>query len=149
MDNFLLNEALSEQSLGTNTTHLLLDDTHSKILAYISLCADTIPLELQERQNEGLHYFTAPALKIARLAVDSDFHRQGLGKKLIRFTTYSAHKISDICGIVFITLDCYEHRVPFYEHFYEHFGFMRNQLQSQKKPFDNPISMRARGCRQY
>ena len=85
---------LLANNLSEITTHLLLDDTHSKILAYVSLCADAIPLELQERQNEGLHYFTAPALKIVRLAVDSHFHGQGLGKKLIRFATYSAHKIS-------------------------------------------------------
>ena len=101
MDNFLLNEALSEQSLGNNTTHLLLDDTHSKILAYVSLCADAIPLELQERQNEGLHYFTAPALKIIRLAVDSHFHGQGLGKKtypicnLLRSQNFYSHSLID------------------------------------------------------
>lgn len=53
IDDFLHNEALSEQELGTSTTHLLIDDEAGKLVAYISLCADAIP-----SQN-----------KIARLAV--------------------------------------------------------------------------------
>lgn len=44
MDDFLHYEALTEQELGTNTTHLLLNE--KKIVAYISLCADAIPLEI-------------------------------------------------------------------------------------------------------
>ena len=53
MDDFLHNEAMSEQEHGTNTTHLLIDNEADKLVAYISLAADAIP-----SQN-----------KIARLAV--------------------------------------------------------------------------------
>lgn len=137
MDDFLHNEAFTEQELGTNTTHLLLNE--EKIIAYISLCADAIPLEIEEREKEGISYSTSPALKIARLAVATKYQGQGIGKQLIRYAVYVAHEMTELCGIVFLTLDCYEHRV----NFYEHLGFKRNQIQTVQRKFDSPISMRA------
>ena len=47
--------------------------------------------------------------------------------------------MTELCGIVFLTLDCYEHRV----NFYEHLGFKRNQIQTAQRKYDSPISMRA------
>ena len=41
-------------------------------------------------------------------------------------------------GIAFITLDCYEHRVSFYEAM----GFVKNVIQPIILPYDTPISMR-------
>ena len=137
MDDFLHDEAFTEQELGTNTTHLLLNE--DKIIAYVSLCADAIPLEIEEREKEGMSYSTSPALKIARLAVATKYQGQGIGKQLIRYAVYIAHEMTELCGIVFLTLDCYEHRV----NFYEHLGFKRNQIQIVQRKFDSPISMRA------
>lgn len=139
MDDFLHEEAFAEQELGTNTTHLLIDEDNAEIIAYISLCADAIPLEFQEREEEKINYSTSPALKIARLAVASKYHGRGIGKQMIRYATYIAHEMTEKCGIVFLTLDCYEHRV----NFYEHLGFKRNQIQTNKRNYDSPISMRA------
>lgn len=139
MDDFLHNEAFLEQELGTNTTHILINEENAEIIAYISLCADAIPLEIQEREEEKMSYSTSPALKIARLAVAAKYQGNGIGKKLIRFAVYIAHEMTKHCGIVFLTLDCYEHRVRFYEHL----GFKRNQIQSVQRNYDSPISMRA------
>ncbi len=140
MDSFLHDEALSEQERGTNTTHLLLNDDADGLIAYVSLCADAIPLEVQEREEEKMSYSTSPALKIARLAVASDYHGKGFGKMLIRFAVHTAYRLTEHCGIAFLTLDCYEHRVSFYEHL----GFKRNQIQTAKREYDSPISMRAK-----
>ena len=139
MDDFLHDEAFAEQELGTNTTHLLMNENYTEIIAYISLCADAIPLEFQEREEEGMKYSTSPALKIARLAVATNYHGRGIGKQMVRYAAYIAHKMIQQCGIVFLTLDCYEHRVKFYEHL----GFKRNQIQTTQRNYDSPISMRA------
>lgn len=139
MDDFIHNEALSEQRLGINTTHLLLNDEATELVAYIALCADTIPLGVNEREEEGMTYSTSPAIKIARLAVASGYQGQGIGKKLIRFAVRTANTMEQNCGIAFITLDCYEHRVSFYEHL----GFKRNQIQTSQREYDSPVSMRA------
>ena len=138
MELFLKEEAYSEQELGMNTTYLFLDDNSDKILAYISLCNDAINLEFQERENEGVTYSSAPALKIARLAVDTSVMGQGIGKHLIEFSAYQAQLIREHSGIFFLTLDCYAHRVSFYEAI----GFVKNLIQPVVLPYDSPISMR-------
>ena len=63
MDSFLHDEALSEQERGTNTTHLLLNDDADGLIAYVSHCADAIPLEVQEREEKKMSYSTSPALE--------------------------------------------------------------------------------------
>lgn len=136
MEDFLKNESLEDQEKGLSTTHLFIDE--DKIVAYISLCNDSIGLELEERDEMGLNYLTVPAVKIARLAVDSNYQGHGLGKMLIQFAAYMSNSIRKWSGIVFITLDCYEHRVSFYEGI----GFVRNLKQPIKLPYDSPISMR-------
>lgn len=138
MELFLKEEAYIEQELNMSTTYLLLDDNSEKILAYVSLCNDAINLEVQEREDAGITYSSAPALKIARLAVDVSVMRKGIGKYLIEFSAYQAQLIREHSGVFFITLDCYEHRVSFYEAI----GFVRNIIQPIVLPYDTPISMR-------
>lgn len=79
-----------------------------------------------------------PALKIARLAVSNKYQGNGIGKSLIQFAAWVGVKIRDYSGLTFLTLDCYEHRVSFYEAV----GFVRNTIQPIQLPYDSPISMR-------
>ncbi|HBA47498.1 MAG TPA: N-acetyltransferase [Lachnospiraceae bacterium] len=144
MENFLKEEAFEEQEKGLNTTHLFIDREIGKIAAYISLCNDSIGLELKERDDMGLTYTTVPALKIARLAVANEYQGNGMGKSLIQFAAYMGRKIKELSGLVFLTLDCYEHRVSFYESV----GFVRNVVQPVVLPYDTPISMRI-GLEEY
>lgn len=61
---FLKEEAFEEQGKGLNTTHLFIDKETGKIAAYISLCNDSIGLELEERDNMGLPYDTPISMRI-------------------------------------------------------------------------------------
>lgn len=137
MERFLKEEAFSEQEIGMSTTYLVIDD-QERILAYVSLCNDAINLEFEERENAGITYHSAPALKIARLAVDTNFTGNGIGKDLIAFSAYQAQLIREHSGIFFLTLDCYAHRLSFYESI----GFVKNMIQPVVLPYDSPISMR-------
>ena len=83
-------------------------------------------------------YTTIPALKIARLAVATDYQHQGIGKLLVQFSAYIGMQIQKLSGIALITLDCYEHRVSFYESI----GFVKNMIQPVNLPYDTSISMR-------
>ncbi|MBP1553331.1 MAG: GNAT family N-acetyltransferase [Oscillospiraceae bacterium] len=138
MEDFLKLEAFDEQELGMNATHLLIDENNNKIVAYISLCNDAIRLELDESKQEGIAYQTAPALKIARLAVSNEYQHMGIGRQLISFAAYIAQKIQNESGIIFITLDCYAHRISFYEQV----GFLKNKIQPIQLEYDSPYSMR-------
>lgn len=144
MEDFLKEEAYEEQEKELNTTHLFIDQETGKIAAYVSLCNDSIGLELEERDNMGLSYTTVPAVKIARLAVSIDYQGMGIGKSLIQFSAYIGRKIKEMSGIAFLTRDCYEHRVSFYESV----GFVKNLVQPIRLPYDTPISMRI-GLEEY
>ena len=138
MENFLKEEALEEQKKGLNTTHLFIDTETDQIVGYLSLCNDSIGLELEERTQKGYAYATVPAIKVARLAVATKFQRMGLGKMCIDFCAYISQKLRSMSGVAFITLDCYEHRVSYYESM----GFMKNSIQYPTRKYDTPISMR-------
>ena len=144
MNSFLKTEAYQEQEDGLNTTHLFIDSKENKIAAYIALCNDSIRLDFSERDSMGYAYATIPALKIARLAVSSDYQHRGIGKLLVQFSAYMGMQIQKISGIAFLTLDCYEHRVSFYESM----GFVKNMIQPIVLPYDTPISMRL-GLKEY
>ena len=47
-------------------------------------------------------------------------------------------------GLAFLTLDCFEHRVSFYESV----GFVKKLIQPILLPYDTPISMRI-GLEEY
>ena len=137
MDNFLHNEAFDEQEKGLSRTYFFVD-TDGKLSAYLSLCNDAIRLEFEERDNISIAYATVPAVKVARLAVDVSKRGMGLGNYALQFAVYAAQTIRNYSGAVFLTLDCYEHRVSYYEKF----GFQRNLYQPVVLDYDSPVSMR-------
>ncbi len=138
MDSFLKTEACQEQADGLNATHLLIDADVEKIAAYISLCNDSIRLDFSELDKTRYSYTTIPSLKIARLAVSSDYQHHGIGKLLVQFSAYIGMQLRKLSGIAFITLDCYKHRLSFYKSI----GFVENIIQPVVLPYDTPISMR-------
>lgn len=138
MEDFLKNDALEEQRKGLSTTHLFVDSDENKLVAYMSLCNDSIRLEFTERDALNLSYTTVPAVKIARLAVSNDYKHQGIGESLVKYAAFIAQKMRVFSGLTFITLDCYSHRVSFYEKI----GFIRNNIQPIILEYDSPISMR-------
>ena len=138
MEEFLKNEAYSEQIKGLNTTHLFIDNETKEIIAYVSLCTDSLLLDFDEKNELGLTYSSIPAVKIARLAVSNKYRNMGIGSYLLMFSAFQSFEMRKYCGVSFLTLDCYEHRISFYK---QH-GFVENIIQPVKLPFDSPISMR-------
>lgn len=136
MDTFLHEEALKEQEKGLSATYLFVND--SQLLAYLSLCNDAILLNFDEKSNMGFSYATEPAIKIARLAVSNTVQGCGLGKEIIEYAVAISQEIREYSGVVFLTLDCYRHRLSYYSQF----GFVKNEIQHIELPFDSPISMR-------
>lgn len=136
MNNFLHNEALKEQGLGYNTTHIL--TVASDIVGFISLCSDSLRLDQDEKIMKDTSYTIIPALKIARLAVHKDYYSKGYGKLLLKFALVNSIKARSILGIKFITVDCYMHRLSYYIKN----GFVKNVIQMENRQPHNPLSLR-------
>jgi hypothetical protein len=124
----------------SNTANLwfdvLVDKTTKNIAAYISLIADAVTLQDEEKEQlpiPPISFETLPALKIAKLAVDQQYTQKyhHLGSLMIDF----ARNIADECNEKFIacrvlTVDAdieYNKELPA---FYEKNGFIT--LHSKK-----------------
>lgn len=138
MDDFIKNEAYDEQQKGLNTTHLFINPSTNELIAYVSLCTDSLILDFDEKNEMNLSYSSVPAIKIARLAVSSKHKNKGIGSYLIMFSAFQCFEMRKYCGVAFMTLDCYEHR----ESFYIKNGFTENKIQPIELEYDSPISMR-------
>lgn len=137
IDLFLKNEALREQKNQMNKTHLFMDRDSHKLVGFVSICNDNIPLGESEKAGYESLYANVPALKIARLAVDKRYHKQGIGKIMIEYVALLIHGMRKYTGIKFITLDCFQHRIGYYKRF----GFCENEIQKNQSSPDHPISM--------
>jgi GNAT superfamily N-acetyltransferase len=110
------------------------------IVAYMSLCSDAIKLDYSERDNGQIGYETFPSLKIARLAVHKDHQKAGIGKLLIDYAVSKAILMREsICGVKFITLDCFSHRLSYYT---TKMKFVENNENSNGGDNNKPISLR-------
>ncbi len=137
MNRFFREEAFQEQEKGMNTTILLY--YKGTLAAACSICCDAITLSKSEKEEEGVPYAKAPAIKIARLGRDKKFRNLGIGKFLVEYIKQHAYDINEnAVGVRFLTVDAYPHKVKYYQ---DELGFLINQ--SNKIIEGRPVSMRA------
>jgi hypothetical protein len=87
---FLQQSARRFQEKGVTKTFVVVEKTTGKIAAYISLVTDAAMVEAEEKQTMALTDFpfeTIPALKVAKLAVDSTVGKayKHLGSSVLAF----------------------------------------------------------------
>ena len=123
LNDFLLSEAKDYQEQLMAVTYILKDNSANRIVAYFSLLNDTIRFEKNDKKTRNKinrkipytkqrnHY---PAVKIGRLAVDTDYSGQGIGEHVLRFIK-TFFTVSNKTGCRFITVDAYAKSVGFYE----------------------------------
>ncbi|MDI6711115.1 MAG: GNAT family N-acetyltransferase [Bacillota bacterium] len=137
MNCFLKDEAFDEQERGMNSTILLYYE--GALVAFCSICSDSIRLSREEREAEGVSYYKVPAIKIARLGRDIRFRGRYFGAWLVEYVKGLAFRLSKTqLGVRFITLDAYPDRVKYYESL----GFMQNEEESRRRSCST-VSMRA------
>ncbi|BAO04881.1 acetyltransferase, gnat family [Clostridium botulinum B str. Osaka05] len=134
---FIKEEALKEQEQDLNTTHLLYKG--NELIGFISLCTDSIRLEIDEQEEYEIPYANIPAIKIARLAISKNYQHKELGQFLVKYSINLALKIRKYVGVKFITVDCYRHRLTYYK---DKLGFTINKNQNPNRCSDSPTSLR-------
>lgn len=80
--------------------------------------------ELPDRIGSG-ETNTIPAILLAKLALDEDFHGQGLGRQLLVDAVTRAVSAVDIVGGRYIVIDAIDEEAA---GFYEHFGLRKGSL---------------------
>ena len=122
LTNFLKKDALNQQNMNLNLTHLVICD--GNIVGYVSILTDAIKLkiledkETKDKIRSKLNISESnviPAIKIGRFAIDKKYAHKGLGKHVFRNVLLSILDISEnIVGLRFITVDAYANVFGFY-----------------------------------
>ena len=119
---FLKEDALEQQNLNLNLTHLVICD--GTIVGYVSILTDTMKLKILEDDETKNKIRDAlnisenneiPAIKIGRFAIDKKYSHKGLGSHIFRNVLLSILDIAEsIVGLRFITVDAYATAFNFY-----------------------------------
>ena len=142
---YLLKDAVRSMADHIALTWLLTERTTGKIAAYMSLIMDAIKLSIAEKDLHNLKYpfRTIPAMKIAKLAVDSRYSEKfsGIGTFMIDTAIQLALACNTTyCAARFITVDADIEHDNGVLVFYEKNGFIPNaELYNKNR---KTISMR-------
>lgn len=123
LNNFLKNDALTQQKNKLNLTKLILCD--DAIVGYVSLLSDTIPLkdirdedtkqEIKDQLSITSRKRKLPAIKIGRFAIDKKYSGKGLGSEILMSILFNIKNISEnIVGLRFVTVEGYAKAYNFY-----------------------------------
>jgi len=142
---YLAKDAIRSMKDHIAKTWILYDQNTGEIAAYMSLIMDAIKLSFTEKELHNLKYpfRTIPAMKIAKLAVDSNFlsKYKGIGTFMIDSAERFAMACNiNYCAARFLTVDAdIEHDEGVLD-FYQKNGFIPNaELYNKNR---KTISMR-------
>ena len=127
LNDFLKNDALNYQKYMISKTNLCFFG--NELVGYITLTIDTIGTKKVEVNDEFESKCSYPAMKIARLAVDSRFERKRIGTHLLYAAIGKALSISDSVGCRFVLVDSKKDAISFYEKY----GFKKAILKEKDK----------------
>lgn len=131
LNDFLKNDALIDQQNLVNRTNLCF--WRDELTGFFSLVADTIETKNVADGIESYQYRKYPAIKIARLAVDSKYEKRGIGTYLVKVIMGQVISICDNIGCRYLLVDSKIES----KGFYERFGFKIAE-RNKKKDF-NPM----------
>ncbi|NTU71897.1 MAG: GNAT family N-acetyltransferase [Coriobacteriia bacterium] len=137
LNEFLQCDALPYQEQHLAGTYLVFDG--AQLVAYFSIAADAIKLELDEPPTACIEKAirTYPALKLARLGVHKEHQGRGIGNELVKVcvgVAIAMHQRLHV-GCRFVTVDAYPDRVDWYLQR----GFERNKAYVNRR---NTASLR-------
>jgi len=119
LTDWLLRHARQAQGSGSARTFVVCDG--DRIAGYFSLTVGQIDtLEAPERIRRGMGQYPIPLVILARLAVDLDYQRQGLGFSLLQDAICRTLAIAEHAGIRALLTHPIDAEA---EAFYRRFGF--------------------------
>jgi GNAT superfamily N-acetyltransferase len=125
---WLLRHARQAQGSGSARTFVVCDG--DRVAGYFSLTVGQIDtLEAPERVRRGMGQYPIPLVILARLAVDLDYQRQGLGSSLLQDAIGRTMAIAEQAGIRALLTHPIDAEA---EAFYRRFGFEPTQVRERQ-----------------
>jgi len=98
LNQYLKRYAFLNQKAGSAQTYVSL--ALGRVVGFYSLAVGSVsPLNAPERVSKGLARHPVPVMILARLAVDTEFQRKGLGRALLKDALLRTVQAADIAGI--------------------------------------------------
>ncbi|MEM6395580.1 MAG: GNAT family N-acetyltransferase [Bacteroidota bacterium] len=123
LDDYLKTRISQDIKRKISACFLLITDT-DKIAGYYTLSSAEIPAKFfseKEAKKLGGRYPYFPVTLLGRLAIDSDFKVQGLGKLLLVDALKRSHAASNSIGSIAVVVDPIDSDA---DRFYRKFGFI-------------------------
>ena len=112
-NDFIQNDALVDQEVGNSVTYI--GHIKGRSAAFISLVSAAFQTRLIERAHIGdYHYRQVPAIKIARLATEVQFQKQGCGTTLLEYSLAISKVIKEFVGCRLIVTDALCDKIEWY-----------------------------------
>jgi GNAT superfamily N-acetyltransferase len=119
LDDYL--HRFARQHAASNVSRTYVASQGEAILGYYSLAMSAIAkAQLPEQYLARFPNFPLPVARLARLAVDAQFQRQGLGEILLADALYRCHRLAGEIGMVGIIVDAKHEKAKAY---YQRFEF--------------------------
>ena len=115
---FLRKEAKKLHRENVARTFVLVEKGATRVWAYVTTLCTQVSVEQLGQPNlvDGFRYKDFPAIKVARLAVDSAMQGQGIGPQLLDFVIgFAADNVMPFTGCRFLIVDSKPESVSFYE----------------------------------
>jgi GNAT superfamily N-acetyltransferase len=124
LDDWLKKRALKNQVSGASRCFVLCNG--NKVIGYYTLSAgaishETAPKTMQRNMPDPL-----PVLLLGRLAIDKNYHNQGLGSALLRDAMIRAVSVASDAGVFAILVHALSEQA---KRFYRSRGFVESPLQ--------------------
>lgn len=129
LTDWLLQHALQAQGSGSARTFVACDS--NRVAGYYSLTVGQIDtLEAPERVRRGMGRYPIPLVILARLAVDLDDQKQGLGYSLLQDAIMRTVAVAEQAGIRALLTHPIDAEA---DAFYRRFGFEPTPLQDRQR----------------
>ena len=123
-DEWLKKRALKKQASGASRCFVLCNG--KKVIGYYSLSAGAISHESTPKTMRRNMPNPLPVLLLGRLAIDKNYHNQGLGSALLRDAIIRAVSVSSDAGVFAILVHALSEQA---KRFYLSRGFIESPLQ--------------------
>ena len=120
LNRFLQKHALQNQRSGGSQTYVGL--VNEAVIGYYALAVGSVEQDhAPERVKKGLAKHSIPIMLLARLAVDLNWQKQGIGAALVKDATLRTLQAADIAGIRALVVHAKDETA---RRFYERFDFL-------------------------